>query len=246
MSRHYLYALFVTDPIIIVMTILFGAFSVLASFFDSQGKMQHRIAVTWSRILLRVGRISVEVEGLEQVDTSQSYVFVANHLSLIDTPAMLAHIPVDFRFIAKRSLFRIPFLGTHLKRAGHIPIVREDPRSAVKSMTEAARILRERRVSIMLFPEGSRSEGAMKAFKEGAAFIAIKAGVPVVPVGVMGTREILPSGSAYVRPGRIRLRLGAPIPTADLTVKDREALTRTIRERVGELIGQAGTVVAQA
>jgi 1-acyl-sn-glycerol-3-phosphate acyltransferase len=159
---------------------------------------------------------------------------------------MLAHIPVDFRFIAKRSLFRIPFLGTHLKRAGHIPIVREDPRSAVKSMTEAARILRERRVSIMLFPEGSRSEGAMKAFKEGAAFIAIKAGVPVVPVGVMGTREILPSGSAYVRPGRIRLRLGAPIPTADLTVKDRVALTRTIRERVGELIGQAGTVVAQA
>ncbi len=246
MSLHYFYTLLVTDPIIIVMTILFGTFSVFASFFDSRGKIQHRIAVTWSRILLRIGGISVEVEGLERIDTTRSYVFVANHLSLIDTPAMLAHIPVDFRFIAKRSLFRIPFLGTHLTRAGHIPIVRDDPRSAVRSMVEAARILRERKVSIMLFPEGSRSMGPMKEFKEGAAFIAIKAGVPVVPVGVMGTLDILPSGSAYVKPGRIRLRLGAPIPTAHLSVKDREAFTRIIRDKVGELIGQPGTVAADA
>lgn len=238
MSLHYLRTLLITDPIIILMTIFYGAVSVLTSLFDGDGHGQHRIAVAWSRILLRISAVTVDLKGLENVLPGHSYVFVANHLSLMDTPAMLAHIPVEFRFMAKRSLFRIPFLGTHLKRAGHIPIVRGDPRSSVKSMAEAARILREKNVSIMLFPEGSRSMGPMGEFKEGAAYIAIKAGVPVVPVGVMGTVSILPAGSAYIRPGTIRIRIGPPLDTAALTVRDRSAFTARMREAVGELIGQ--------
>ena len=141
-------------------------------------------------------------EGLEKIDPQQRYVFVANHRSYMDIPAVLASLPVNIRFYAKQGLFLIPFLGTHLKRAGHLPVVRGDARASVKSMTLGARLIQERHVSMLLFPEGGRSPGrAMREFKEGAAYIAIKAGVPVVPLGIAGTRDVLPIGSNYVRAG---------------------------------------------
>src|SRR5258708_21309638 len=99
----------------------------------------------------------MEVEGLEKIHRGETYVFVSNHRSFMDIPVLLAYLPLQFRFLAKKGLFLIPFLGTHLRRAGHLPVVKDNPRAALKSMTNAARILREHRMSVMLFPAGCRS-----------------------------------------------------------------------------------------
>ncbi|MGH9657571.1 MAG: lysophospholipid acyltransferase family protein [Bryobacteraceae bacterium] len=246
MSLGFLRALLITDPIIILATAAMGTVSLIVSFFDRDGRAQHRISRQWSRMLLLIGGVDVRIEGLEKIDPAGSYVFVANHTSFMDTPVVLAHIPVQFRFMAKKGLFAFPLLGTHLKRAGHLAVVRGDPRASLRSMEDAARIIRDRGISVLLFPEGGRSHGQLGPFKEGAAYIAIKAGVPVVPVGMLGTLAVLPRGSIQVQRGRVALRIGDPIETAGLTVKDRSALTLVLRERILELTGQTAPKLQNA
>ena len=187
-------------------------------------------------MLILVSGMKVRVEGLEKIVPGAGYVIASNHLSLMDTPLVMAHIPLQFRFLAKSGLFKIPFIGGHLRRAGHVAIPREDARGSLKAMSEAARIIRERGVSALVFPEGGRSTGALQEFKEGAAYIAIKAGVPIIPVAISGTREVLPMGSAEVRPGPVSLRIGDPIPTTGLSLLDRHRLTVDIRARILELM----------
>ena len=225
-------AFLILDPLIILATAVMGTVSSLVSFFDASGNASHKIARIWSRILILVSGMKVSVEGLEKVPPGGGCVIASNHLSLMDTPLVLAHIPLQFRFLAKKGLFKVPFIGGHLRRAGHISIPREDPRGSLKAMAETARIIRERGVSALVFPEGGRSEGELQEFKDGAAYIAIKAGVPIVPVTIQGTREVLPMGSAVIRPGKVRLRIGDPIPTAGLKLQDRARLTSLIRERI--------------
>jgi 1-acyl-sn-glycerol-3-phosphate acyltransferase len=237
MSLSYIRSLLITDPIIILATILMGSVSLLVSLFDSQGRVQHQISRIWSRMLLLVSGVKMRVGGLEKIDPHGAYVFVANHRSLMDTPVVLAHIPLQFRFFAKKGLFLIPILGTHLRRAGHLPVVKDDPRASLKSMSDAAKIIRERGISVLLFPEGGRSaDNNLRNFKEGAAYVAIKAGVPAVPIAMTGTREVLPMGSMQIMSGIVELRIGDPIPTANLTIKDRALLTQTLRERIAELL----------
>src|SRR5437870_874435 len=204
-------SLLISTPIVIVSTILFGTLSLLVSFFDGAGNTQHRIARFWGRVLLASSFIRVRVEGLEKLDQKGVYVFVANHASYMDIPAFLAYLPYQFRFFAKLGLYKIPFLGSHLKRAGHLPVNRTNARASLKSMTEGARIIAQRRVSVLLFPEGGRNPKGLRDFKEGAAYIAIKAGVPVVPMALAGMREKLPMGSIHMRSGKVYLRIGDPI-----------------------------------
>ena len=229
-------AILLIDPLIIVLTIVMGTLSLLASLFDKTGRRQHHIARTWARLLLKVSGVKLVVEGVEKLDPDASYVLAANHLSLMDIPVVLATIPVQIRFFAKKGLFQIPFLGTHLKRAGHLPVVRGDPRASLKILHEAAQRLKQGGISPLLFPEGGRAPAQMREFKEGAAHLAIKAGVPIVPVGLAGTRQVLAMGSVIVRPGKVRLRVGNPIETAGLKSHDRAELNRRVREQVVELM----------
>lgn len=229
-------AWFLTAPLIVLATALCGTASLLASLFDASGRAPHAVARFWARLLLAISGVRVRVEGLENITPGGAYVFVSNHLSLMDTPLVLASIPVQFRFLAKRSLYKVPFIGYHLSRAGHIPVEREDPRSSLRTLIEASRMVRERGVSVLVFPEGSRSKGSLGEFKDGAAYIAIRAGVPAVPLGIRGTREILPPGSLTVRSGAVTLRVGRPLPTAAMQLKEHKQLTRLLRERVAELI----------
>jgi 1-acyl-sn-glycerol-3-phosphate acyltransferase len=154
----------------------------------------------------------------------------------MDIPALLARLPFQFRFFAKKGLYKIPFLGTHLDRAGHIPVDRSSPRASLKSMTEGARIVASTATSVLLFPEGGRCPEGLREFKEGAAYIAIKAGVPVVPMALVGMRRLLPMGSIHLRSGRAVLRIGDPIPTAGMNLSARTALTERLYREISQLL----------
>ena len=225
-----------TAPLIVAATAAMGTLSLLASLADRSGNLPHRIARVWSHILIWASGMEVQVEGAGRISPEGSYVIAANHLSLMDTPLVLACIPLQFRFLAKQSLFRVPFIGGHLSRAGHVSIPREDARGSLRAMTEAARLMQTRGVSILVFPEGGRSQGELQEFKEGAAYIAIKAGAPLIPVAIQGTREVLPMGGLTVLPGKVRLTIGEPIPAAGLTLQDRAALTARLRERIEAML----------
>ena len=231
-------ALLFADPLIVLATVVFGTASLIVSLFDKTGDTQHRLARLWGRVLLWAGGLKVKVEGLEKLDPGRGCVLVANHLSLMDTPLLMAHIPMQFRFFAKEELFGVPFIGGHLKRAGHLPVARENPRAGLRLLSEGARLIRQRNIAVLIFPEGGRSEGKLREFREGAAYVAIKAGVPAVPVGITGTRGSLPMGGLLVRPAHVRVTVGDPIPTEGLTLHDRARLTQVLCQRVRELTGQ--------
>ena len=232
-------AILILDPLILLSTALMGTISALVSFFDSSGRTQHRVARAWARMVVRFAGARVRVEGLQHMVPGASYVIVANHLSFMDIPVILAHMPVEIRFLAKRSLFKAPFIGYHLRRAGHLPVEREDVRASLRTMADAAEMIRSRGISALIFPEGGRSPQEMREFREGAAYIAIRAGAPVVPVGLDGTRQILPMGSIHVKPGEVVLRIGQPIPTVGLKIRDRRALTEQLQRQVAGLAGAA-------
>jgi 1-acyl-sn-glycerol-3-phosphate acyltransferase len=231
-------SLFFSTPLIALATIVMWTCSLIASLVDPRGNWQHRVARIWGRMLLAVSFIRVRVEGLEKLDPQANYVFVANHASYMDIPALLSVLPHQFRFFAKKSLYRIPFLGWHLKRAGHIPVDRSNARASLKSMSEGARMVAERHVSVLLFPEGGRAPVGLREFKEGAAYIAIKAGVPVVPVAIVGMRPLLPMGSIHIRSGRVVVRVGDPIPTAGLKLSDRMDLTERLYAEISGMLAR--------
>lgn len=182
--------------------------------------------------------VRVEVEGADQLDPEGSYVVVANHSSYMDIPTLYVALNLQLRFFAKKGLFSIPVLGWHLSRAGHLPVVRGDARASLKSVSEGAKLIRDRHISVLLFPEGGRTEAGIRPFKEGAAYLAIKAGVPAVPVGLVNVRSVLPMGSLLLRPAVVKVHVGAPIPTSDMTARDRARLNEILQERVTELAGE--------
>ena len=223
----------VTAPLIVLSTSFFGLISFVWSFFDKTGDAMTRVSRMWARSICWIAGIKLEVEGLEKIDLTKHYIFTSNHLSYMDTPVVLASIPLEFRFMAKQELFEIPFLGTHLKRAGHISVPLEDPRASIRALSHAARIINERKISVLIFPEGGRSEdGELQPFKEGAAYTAIKGGVTVVPVGLCGTRQVLKMHSLNVRGGKVKVRIGDPIDTSNMKLQDRTPLTEQIREQI--------------
>jgi len=229
-------SLLVSTPLLALATVVLGLVSMIASLFDRSGSWQHNLARLWGRILLAVSFMRVRVRGLEKLDPRANYVFVSNHASYMDIPALLARLPFQFRFFAKKSLYKIPFLGWHLHRAGHLPVDRSNARNSLKSMSAGARIVAERGISVLLFPEGGRTKVGLREFKEGAAYIAIKAGVPVVPVAIAGMRELLPMESIHLRAGQAELRVGVPIPTAGLKLSDREELTLKMHGEIQRLL----------
>jgi 1-acyl-sn-glycerol-3-phosphate acyltransferase len=232
----FLRSLLISTPLLTAATIVMWTASMLCSFFDSSGNAQHRMAQIWGRILLAVSFVRVRGEGLEKLDPRANYVFVANHGSYLDIPAVLSQLPYQFRFFAKSGLYKIPFLGWHLHRAGHLPVDRSNVRNSLKSMSQGARIVAERGISVLLFPEGGRTKVGLREFKEGAAYIAIKAGVPVVPVAIVGLRELLPMGSIHLQSGQAVVRVGTPIPTAGMKSADREELTRRLHLEIQKLL----------
>jgi 1-acyl-sn-glycerol-3-phosphate acyltransferase len=224
-------------PLIIVSTACFGVVSFVISLFDRTPPRQLRVAAIWARSLLRIAGVRVTIEGLDRILPGGNYVFVSNHVSYMDIPVVLGNIPEQFLFLAKSGLFKIPFLGTHLKTARHVLVPQEDPRSSIKTLQHTAALLKEGR-STLIFPEGGRSEtGELQEFKDGAAFLAIRAQIPVVPMAMIGLRQILKMHTLTFHRGPVTLRIGEPISTVGMTTHQRGELTAMVRERIVEMLG---------
>jgi 1-acyl-sn-glycerol-3-phosphate acyltransferase len=196
-------------------TVVMGTLSLLVWPFDRTGSLQHWCARWWCRFIAWSIFARIRVVGTEHVRPGQAYVYMANHASLIDTPALFAYLPYPFRIMAKRELFWIPFMGWHLRAAGHFPVDRRDARRAARSVRAVIDGIRDGR-SLAVFPEGTRSpDGRLQEFKSGAFRIAIKAGVPIVPVAIRGAFELLPKTSLAPMPGPIDVVIGEPIETTE-------------------------------
>ncbi|MFN7922211.1 MAG: lysophospholipid acyltransferase family protein [Bryobacteraceae bacterium] len=217
----------------------FWFFGVVAWPFDRDGSLTHRVARVWSWWLLNTAGIRIRIEGTDRLDPHGTYIYVSNHLSLADTPFTTTYLPTIFRFLAKESLMKVPIIGGHLRRGRHISVPREDARGAARALAKAADLLRAKTASVLIFAEGTRGEGAMQAFKAGAAHLAIQTGVPVVPVAIAGTDEVLPKGAPLLRPGSISMVVGEPIPSVGLTAADRGRFTTQLQENVSRLLERA-------
>ncbi|MBX6423973.1 1-acyl-sn-glycerol-3-phosphate acyltransferase [Thermosulfurimonas sp. F29] len=219
----------------------FGTVAILIALVEKRKVLAHRVAWLWCRIVLRISGVRIEVEGLERLDPEKRYVFFANHRSQMDIPVLEEVLrPFEIRFLAKRNLFRIPFFGWGLSALGYIPVEREDPREGLRSLIACAERVRAG-YSVVVFPEGTRSaDGRLLPFKTAGFLIPIRAGVPAVPVAILGTEKILPKGKLIVRPGRVRVIIGEPIPTQGLSSRDKEKLARKVRNFVEGFIPPAG------
>src|SRR2546428_13383607 len=161
----YSRSLLITAPLIFLFARSRGSLSVASSIIDSRGRIQHACSRIWARMILWTSRVRIRVTGLENIRSDVPYVLCFNHQSHMDIPIVLAAMPFQFRFAAKKQLFRYPFLGWHLRRSGHVPIDRENPRAAVKSLRDAAHTVRQG-IPVMIFPEGATSrDGSIKPFK---------------------------------------------------------------------------------
>jgi 1-acyl-sn-glycerol-3-phosphate acyltransferase len=191
----------------------------------------------WAQKILKAARIDVTVEGLENIGEDRAAVLVANHQSWMDVFVLCANLPVDYRFVAKKELEGIPVFSAAWKKAGHISIDRGDLQKAIGSLDAAGGVMRRDRATVIMFPEGTRSRtGELQSFKKGAFVLAIQTGVPIVPAAILGTRALMPKGDWRVRPGPVRIRIGAPIPVAGLAHTDRDALSRRTRRAVAQLL----------
>lgn len=229
--RSYLFF----NPLIYLYTFVCGTLSLLSSFFDQKGRIQHGFARVWSRLILRTSGCELQVEGLENVDLSQPYIYASNHQSAFDIPTLYVGLPVQFRIMAKKELFLYPFMGWHMKRSGQIPIERENARSSLKSLVRASESVRGG-TPLFVFPEGGRTpDGTIKPFLSGAFYVAIKAGVPIVPMAIVGTYETLPMNSYVIRPHPIRLIVGKPISTEGMNPREMNTMAAQVQRAIEDL-----------
>lgn len=193
-------------------TIFWATISILGSLFSGSGRLQHYCMRRWSKDNLWLSRARVEIEGLENIAQDRPQIFVANHSGLHDILSLAAYLPIQFRWIAKKSLFNVPFMGWHMRRSGYIAIDRENPRSAAKSIIEAAEVIRNG-VNAIAFPEGTRSRtGALGNLRSGAFSLALRTNVPLIPITLDGSYRVIAPKTLQVNPGTvIRIKINRPI-----------------------------------
>jgi 1-acyl-sn-glycerol-3-phosphate acyltransferase len=226
-------------PAAVVVTAVLSSLAILVGVVDRSGRGGRILAGTWSRALLGIGRVGVRVEGLDRLPEGPA-VYAANHGSALDIPIVFGHLPVDFRIIHKRSLRLVPILGQAMWAAGHIAIERSHPFRARRSLVAAARRIREG-TSVVVFPEGTRSpDVTVRRFKRGSFALALDAGVPIVPVSIVGVKGIVPRGLFSLRPGTVEVRVHAPVPVEGRPPEGAEALAEEVRQIVAAGCAPAG------
>ena len=227
---HWWRTVFFLIPAIATYTAILGTISIVGSFVDRSGDFGHRCARAWSRWILRTTGVRVTVAGSERLDPTRSYVLASNHQSIYDIPILFAHLPLQLRIVAKASLGAFPFLGWHLRRTGHLLVNRRNPGADI--------VLKMRRLvsassSLIVFPEGTRSvDGRVGRFKKGSFLVAIEAGLPVVPVSVSGSRDVMKKGRLMVCPGDVRVIVHPPIASEGIGKAQVVEFANRVREVV--------------
>jgi 1-acyl-sn-glycerol-3-phosphate acyltransferase len=224
----------------VAVTAFMSTCAFLFPLFSPGENKVHRIANLWARMLLWLANTKVDVIGAEQVRTDRPHIFMANHQSDFDILIVLAHIPGQFRWIAKKELFKIPIFGKAMRNAGYIEIDRQDHEKAMKSLAEAAQKIREGK-SVVTFPEGTRSkDGKVGPFKHGMFHLAIKSGAPIVPISISGAREIMPKHSLRVKPGRVTMVIHPQVEVRGYTFRTRAELIERVRNTIVEQVEGRG------
>jgi 1-acyl-sn-glycerol-3-phosphate acyltransferase len=226
---HWWRTVFYLIPAIGLYTIALGTLSLSSSLFEKRGYFAHWCARMWSRLILATTGVGVDVSGLERLEPGRTYVFVANHQSAYDIPILFASLPYQLRIMAKESLGRFPFLGWHLRGTGHMLVDRTRP-DRTKIFGWASR-LNAKGLSLIVFPEGTRSrDGRLARFKGGSFHLALEAGLPIVPLSVVGSRHIMLKGRLATYPGRVKLVVHEPIDTRELVGTDPKKFGERVRQ----------------
>jgi 1-acyl-sn-glycerol-3-phosphate acyltransferase len=214
-------------------TLFCSLLAMLSTFLDPSGRTYHRFALLWSRFGLLVAGVRLDIEGAELIPRDQPLIFMGNHQSNFDIMSLFQAVPVRFNWLAKEELFRVPLFGRSMRCAGYIPINRGDGRDSLRSLDKAAKLI-SAGTSVAIFPEGTRSpDGQLLPFKRGGFILASKAGVPVIPVSIRGSREINPPDNFFfLRPGTIRIRFSPPIATGERGAGEQTLLMERVREAI--------------
>ncbi len=235
---HWWRTVFFLIPAIGVYTIVLGIISMLSTLVDRRGYTAHRCARWWSWLILKTTRVDVHVHGVPIPATSASYVFASNHQSFYDIPILFSTLPHQLRIIAKSSLGWFPFVGWHLKWAGHLLIDRDSPGASV--FKKMQRMIGQG-ASLIIFPEGTRSrDGHVGRFKGGVFLVAIESELPIVPISVSGSRHVMLKDRLMTCPGVVDVTIHPPIPTTGLTRADARALADRVRTIVAGAVSGPG------
>jgi len=225
---------FLRAPAILLSTAFFGSLSLFAALFEKDGKWQHRIAQRWARACVAASGMQLTVLHRERLQP-QVAVYACNHLSYMDTPVIFSTLPFQFRIVARHDLWKLPFIGWHLERSGQVPVNVENPRASIASLSSAVRTLKSG-MPLFIFPEGGRTrDGHLGPFLNGPAFMAIRAQVPIVPMALIGTYELLPIHAGELHPVPVTLVVGEPIDTSVYTMKRVNELTERLYASIAEL-----------
>ena len=219
-------------PLVGLATTGFGCISLVCGLWDKSGRQQHAIARVWAKTLLLISLSPVKIVGAEKLRVHETAVYACNHLSYMDTPVLFAKLPFQFRILAKQSLWKTPFIGWYLNRSGQVPVDTNSPRSLIASLNRGVAALKQG-LPLVLFPEGGRAaSGQLQTMMSGCAYMAIKAQVPLIPITLVGTYELLPIHVYALHPRPILVVVGNPIPTTGLTTRDADALTQRIYQSI--------------
>jgi 1-acyl-sn-glycerol-3-phosphate acyltransferase len=225
---------------VVLTTAFFAILAIIVSFFTRTGNPVHIVARIWSQSILMVSRVHVSVKGLSNIEPDKSYVYMANHQSNFDIPVLLGYLPVQFRWLAKAELFKIPVFGRAMLGAGYVKIDRFNRQSAFASINKAARRMKDG-VSVMIFPEGTRSkDGSIRQFKKGGFVMAIKSGVPIIPVVIRGTWPIMAKSSLRINRGDVEMEIAKPIDTSGYSMETKEELMDRVRTVIRQGFEQGG------
>lgn len=217
-----------------ILTLFWGSIAIIVSIFNRTGNLSHLVARMWGRSILFVSRVKVQVQGLSHIDPAKAYIYMPNHLSNFDIPVLLAYLQVQFRWLAKAELFKIPVFGYAMKRAGYISIDRSNRKSAFESLKRTARVL-QHGVSVLIFPEGTRSrDGNLGPFKKGGFVTAVESDATIVPVIIHGTWEIMSKTGLRVKPGHVIVEIKPPIETRNYTRKTLPDLMDQVRLAISQ------------
>lgn len=232
--------------VLAVGTIVFGLTAIATAWIPPRGATMTWCARWWARCWLAASGVRVEAEIPAEVAEGEGFVFLANHCSWYDIPALLSVLPGRVRFAAKQGLFQIPVLGWAMKSGGFIPVDRQD-RSRAREVFATAIGELQSGGSILFFPEGTRSpQGRLLPFQRGGFLLALKSGLAVVPVGIEGSYRVMPRSTWWVKPGRVRIRMGAPMDPAAYGLRGRAQLMEAVRRQVLVLSGEGQPSVERA